>query len=176
MNMLHPMLEGPVAIVDVQYTETNAHAACVVAEHWGDDEPCERQELDVPNVGPYVSGEFWKRELSPVLCVLARVTHEFRVIVIDGYVILDAAGTFGLGGHVHRHFAGRYGVVGVAKMAYRGGEFATMVRRGESVRPLFVTSLGLAQALAADLVRGMHGPHRIPTLLRLADQLARGTT
>ena len=27
---------------------------------------------------------------------------------------------------------------------------------------------------AAELVRGMHGPHRLPTLLKRADQLARG--
>jgi len=27
---------------------------------------------------------------------------------------------------------------------------------------------------AAELVRGMHGPHRLPTLLKRADQLAHG--
>jgi deoxyribonuclease V len=27
---------------------------------------------------------------------------------------------------------------------------------------------------AAEFIRGMHGPHRLPTLLKRADQLARG--
>jgi deoxyribonuclease V len=38
---------------------------------------------------------------------------------------------------------------------------------------LFVTAAGIAPPRAADLVRSMHGPHRIPTLLKRTDQLAR---
>jgi deoxyribonuclease V len=34
--------------------------------------------------------------------------------------------------------------------------------------------VGIDPREAATLVAGMHGPHRIPTLLRRADQLARG--
>ena len=48
------------------------------------------------------------------------------------------------------------------------------VLRGDSSRPLFVTAAGMNPHGAAELVRGMHGPHRVPTLLKRADQLARG--
>jgi len=47
------------------------------------------------------------------------------------------------------------------------------VRRGESGSPLFVTAVGIDVALAAQEVRRMHGPYRVPTLLRAVDQLAR---
>jgi len=48
------------------------------------------------------------------------------------------------------------------------------VLRGDSSRPLFVTAAGMNADGAAELVRGMHGLHRLPTLLKRADQLARG--
>jgi deoxyribonuclease V len=40
--------------------------------------------------------------------------------------------------------------------------------------PLFVTAIGMDVADAAALVRGMHGAHRIPTLLGWVDRLAAG--
>jgi deoxyribonuclease V len=36
-----------------------------------------------------------------------------------------------------------------------------------------VTARGLSDRYAAQLVKEMHGPHRIPTMLRRVDQLAR---
>jgi deoxyribonuclease V len=47
-----------------------------------------------------------------------------------------------------------------------------VVRGG--ARPLHVTALGLDAADAAARVAAMHGPYRLPTLLKRADQLARG--
>ena len=64
--------------------------------------------------------------------------------------------------------------IGVAKTAYRGAAFAERVLRGTSQSPLFVTGVGIEASEAAALVAAMHGPHRIPTLLRRVDQLARG--
>jgi endonuclease V-like protein UPF0215 family len=37
-----------------------------------------------------------------------------------------------------------------------------------------VTSIGIKLSKAADSIRTMHGAHRIPTILRHTDQLARG--
>ena len=64
-------------------------------------------------------------------------------------------------------------VIGVAKSAFCGATHAIAVRRGISARPLCVTAAGIARADAADLVRHMTGPHRIPDALRRADTLAR---
>ena len=54
------------------------------------------------------------------------------------------------------------------------GIIALPVLRGESLRPLFVSAAGMDHARAAALVQGMHGAYRVPTLLKRADQLARG--
>ena len=61
-----------------------------------------------------------------------------------------------------------------AKNPYRGSGFATPVLRGGSKSPLFVTAAGMDVAEAARHVEGMHGKHRIPTLLGWVDRLAAG--
>jgi deoxyribonuclease V len=61
----------------------------------------------------------------------------------------------------------------VAKAAFAEGT-AMPVLRGQSRRPLFVGAAGMDPVTAAALVRSMHGPDRLPTLLRRVDQLARG--
>ena len=45
--------------------------------------------------------------------------------------------------------------------------------RGESATPLFITAAGIAAETAAAHVVAMHGPFRIPTLIKRADTLAR---
>lgn len=169
----------PIAIVDVGYGDREAAAgdalaACVVARGWADAEPIEARTVTVTDVRPYAPGRFFERELPCLLAVLARVHTTIAAVVIDGYAILDEHGTPGLGGHLHHHLGGRTPVVGVAKTAYRGSGFATPVLRGTSLRPLWVTALGLEVDHAARLVASMHGAHRIPTLLGLVDRLARG--
>lgn len=123
---------------------------------------------------PYRPGAFYERELPCLLAVLEAVTTPFRALVIDGYVELDERGSPGLGAHLHAYFGGEYPVIGVAKTAYRGSSFAARVVRGSGERPLFVTTRGVSRELASELVGRMHGPYRVPTLLRRVDQLARG--
>ena len=164
----------PLAIVDVQYSESGANAACVVGEHWAADTAIEQRQVCSPDVEPYVPGEFYRREMPPILGVLSAVTTPFEVIVVDSYVVLDEHGTPGLGARLYEHFEQRYAVIGVAKTAYRGSSFAVPVSRGTSRRLLYVTALGISQELAAERVSQMHGNYRVPTLIRLADQLARG--
>jgi deoxyribonuclease V len=102
------------------------------------------------------------------------VKHPFGAIVVDGYVDLDAHGAPGLGAHLYDALEGRVPVIGIAKTAYKGADFAAAVVRGESTRPVYVTSRGVPLPEAAERVRGMHGPHRIPTLVTRVDHLARG--
>ncbi len=179
----------PIAIVDVGYGEreplsgdrtshppasAEALAACVVARRWTDAEPIETRVVTVSDVRPYTPGRFYERELPCVLAVLEGVQAAIAAVVVDSYVTLDEHGTPGLGGHLHAALGGRTPVIGVAKTAYRGSGFATAVLRGTSVRPLWVTAMGVSVEHAARLVVGMHGDHRIPTLLGLVDRLARG--
>ena len=164
---------SPIAIVDAHYRGASAACACAVAGSWVTAEPCEERVAMIPAVRPYRPGAFFERELPCILEVLALVRTPFLAVVVDGYVDLDERGTPGLGAHVHTHFAGAVAVVGVAKTAYGRGAFAVPVVRGSSRRPLFVTARGIPVAHAAELVLGMHGAHRTPTLLARVDRLAR---
>jgi deoxyribonuclease V len=39
---------------------------------------------------------------------------------------------------------------------------------------LFITAAGVSLERAADYIKAMHGPFRLPTLLKRVDQLCRG--
>ncbi len=120
---------------------------------------------------PYRPGEFYRRELPPLRAVIPRA-RGLALIVVDGYVDLDAAGRPGLGAHVHAEFG--VPVIGVAKTPFRTATHAAQVFRGRSGRPLYVTAAGMPMADAARLVDEMAGSFRVPDALRLADRLARG--
>jgi len=124
----------------------------------------------VPAVLRYRPGELFLRELPPLRAVLAQVRN-LGLLVIDGYVDLDPGGRPGLGAHAHAAFS--VPVIGVAKTRFRTASHAAEVLRGSSARPLFVTAAGIPLAQAADLVRRMAGPFRLPDALRRVDVLAR---
>ena len=124
---------------------------------------------------PYAPGAFYERELPCLLAVLGKVGGSLDVVVIDGYVWLSGDGRPGLGAHLHKELGGETAVVGVAKSSFDGAAFAEAVLRGKSARPLFVTAAGIPAPTAADWIRAMHGPHRIPTLLKRVDRLCRRT-
>ena len=158
--------------VDVHYLdESTARAAMVAA--------CDSRFSLVTNSGTattsvdaqYRPGAFFRRELPPLLTVIP-APDELALIVVDGYVDLDAAGRPGLGAHVHAKLG--VPVIGVAKTPFRTATHARKVLRGRSSRPLYVTAAGLAIGDAASLVSEMAGRHRVPDAIRLADRLARG--
>jgi deoxyribonuclease V len=64
-------------------------------------------------------------------------------------------------------------VVGIAKNRFHGLTDATEVFRGGSERPLFVTAEGVDREEVSGRIARMHGDHRIPTLIKRADQLCR---
>jgi deoxyribonuclease V len=74
---------------------------------------------------------------------------------------------------LYQALAGKVAVIGVAKTQFAGAGAAVEVLRGRSTRPLFVTAVGMSAQRAAEHVRSMHGPDRIPTLLKHVDSLAR---
>lgn len=162
------------ACVDVQYHTTEAVAACVVFREWTDERADREFVVRVPSPAAYEPGRFYVRELPCLLAVLGPLRTSLDLVVIDGYVWLDADGQRGLGAHLHKALGGNVPVVGVAKTAFAGSGFALAVLRGASRRPIYVTAAGIEAEAAADHVRSMHGAHRIPTLLARVDRLARG--
>jgi deoxyribonuclease V len=165
-----------IACVDVAYHATGATAACVLFRDWGDASPERELVVPIEQVEPYEPGQFYRRELPCLRAVLATVDEPLRAIVVDGYVWLGVAREPGLGAHLFAALGERVPVIGVAKTRYRGADSAHEIRRGESQAPLFVTAAGLDPAEAARRIAEMHGPYRIPTMLRKVDQLCRGHT
>jgi len=161
------------ACLDVAYAGVTGCAACVLAVDWKDAQPARELTVPIHGVEPYVSGQFFKRELPALLRALEAAAVVPDCIVIDGYVWLNDDGRQGLGTHLWEHFGKSVPVVGVAKKAFAGNAAAVAVLRGVSRVPLFVTAAGMAAADAAEHVCGMHGAHRIPTLLKRVDTLCR---
>jgi deoxyribonuclease V len=157
--------------VDVYYPRAGgATAALVVADTPTFAPVVEEHVLGQSTAPPYRPGAFFERELPPVRAVL-RLAPGLDLLIIDGYVTLDPLGRPGLGRHVARELG--IPVIGVAKTAFRPATHAIEVYRGGSRRPLYVTADGLDAADAADLVRAMAGPHRLPDALKRVDTLSR---
>jgi deoxyribonuclease V len=156
-------------VTDVHYAGTAGCAAAVVADGWAAQFPRSTHAALVMPVADYEPGAFWKRELPCLRAVLDGLAPE--LVVVDGYVWLDDAGRRGLGAHLHDALG--VPVVGIAKTSFAGSSHAREVVRGASAKPLWVTAVGVPLDEAAAAVGRMHGPHRLPTLVQLADQLAR---
>jgi deoxyribonuclease V len=128
-----------------------------------------------PAADDYQPGQLYRRELPCLLAMLDLLPEWPDIVVIDGYVWLASDCKPGLGGRLFAAIGGTTPVVGVAKKPFRGAP-SLEVRRGRSRVPLFVSSAGIEPREAADRVTSMHGPFRLPTLLKRADFLSRGRT
>ncbi len=162
-----------IACIDVGYDEDSARAACVCIENWRDKESHSETVACIKNIEDYQPGNFYLRELPCVMVVLQRLTVSLSCIVIDGYVWLDSNNQPGLGARLYEALSGRVPVIGVAKSAFRGSEHAVPLCRGKSKRPLFITSVGIANAQAVINIASMHGANRIPAILARVDSLSR---
>lgn len=160
------------ACVDVDYRDEVTVAACVLFRDWADAaEAGHRVERGAP-AAPYEPGQFYRRELPHLLAVLGTVGEPLEAVIIDGYVWLGEERP-GLGAHLYEALGRGVPVIGVAKTAFHSHPNALPVVRGQSRRPLYVTAVGMDAQAAAEAVRRMHGPSRLPTLLQRVDRLCR---
>ena len=158
--------------LDVDYRLNTSMTACVGFHTWTDATAELEQVTALPvEAAAYEPGAFYRRELPCLLHALGQLTQAPTVVVVDGYVWLGP-GRLGLGAHLYQALNETVAVVGVAKGPFRGAA-AVEVLRGRSRRPLYVTAAGIDPQAAAMEVGSMHGPHRIPTLLKRVDRLAR---
>ena len=164
-----------IACVDVQYDDFHhtAKAALLQASRWTDLAPNWQSVVEVQEVAPYEPGRFFLRELPCLLKVLATSSNVLEVIVVDGYVWLDRDQRPGLGAKLFESLGEICPVIGVAKSRFYDAP-GTDVFRGNSRQPLIVSSVGIDESTAAESIKSMHGPFRVPTLLRIVNQLAQG--
>jgi deoxyribonuclease V len=166
----------PIVALDVHYDDTTstALAAAVAFQAWSDAAPLNTYTTQVENVAPYVPGRFFERELPCLRALLTEHQLTPAVLVVDGFVHLDADGKPGLGMHLYETLGGAIPVIGVAKTSFAGMSEDCGVLRGTSTRPLYVTAVGIPLEEAKTHVKAMHGKHRIPTLLTAVDHACRG--
>lgn len=159
--------------VDVAYSGNHAVAAGVMFDSWKDAAAQKDFVTRVDGVADYEPGSFYKRELPCILKLLAEHHLEPDCIVVDGYVFLDGVSKPGLGKLLYDSLNREVAVVGVAKKRFKEIDPKFEVHRGSSKRPLYVTAVGMDAEQAKENIRAMHGASRIPTLLKLADQISR---
>lgn len=157
--------------LDVDYRDDHAQTGWVLFQDWSDGFPLGQGTVRSEGVEPYEPGAFFRRELPALLKTLESLPVEVGGLVIDGFCWLGADRP-GLGAHLYETLRGKAWVVGVAKRPFQGHPGLPVVR-GNATQPLWVTACGMNPEQAARWVQSMHGPYRLPTLLKRADQLAR---
>ena len=162
------------AVLDAAYSDDVIAGACVLLDDYASSAPVlTRQKQMTCSAESYVPGEFYRRELPILSASLMELDALPEVVLIDGYVWLGRENQPGLGARLYEQFDRAFAVIGAAKSPFAGDDWSTRVLRGDSQRPLYITSAGMDAALAADVVRQMDGPHRVPAMCKLADRLAR---
>ena len=160
---------------DTYYLEDSAYTICICFEDWTSEHILHVYSETLNGVEEYVPGEFYKRELPCILSLISQIDlSDVKFIVVDGFVYLDDHKKKGLGGYLYEALNSTIPVIGVAKT-----DFASLVEnkspllRGESQKPLFITSIGIDLNEAGKYVKSMFGEFRFPKLLKDLDSLTK---
>ncbi|AUI87553.1 hypothetical protein BS333_14130 [Vibrio azureus] len=159
--------------IDAQYDEAarTGKIAGILFENAHSLKPVSVHITDVTNVQDYEFGSFYKRELPCIEKLIKAHRLTPSVVIVDGFV--DIASKPCLGAKVYDSFAGQFAVIGVAKSAHHQVEMSSCVTRGDSKKPIYVTSIGIEPDDARRFILDCSGKHRIPTMLKLADSFCR---
>ena len=158
--------------LDVSYYNNTAKVASIGFKNWDDSKASYENISYLKDIAPYKAGAFYKRELPPLLFALNSL-DDIETIIIDGYVWLEEPKRFGLGMYLYEELERKYPIIGVAKNRFKNTPKKCELFRGESKKPLFITSVGLDLEEAKRVIFNMHGKYRIPTLLKRVDSLTR---
>lgn len=159
--------------IDVQYQENCGYACGILFADWLSEKAQQQYYSVSENVGDYEPGSFYKRELPCVLDLLKQIEEPFDTIILDGYVYLDGHSRKGLGAHLIEHVDNNVKIIGVAKRSFVDLPQSHGVLRGDSSKALYVTTHNLDLAEAQQKIADMHGPFRLPTLLKDVDSYCR---
>ena len=160
--------------VDVDYREWGASIAGIAFENWLDEKETAIYKSVLHEIEDYIPGLFYRRELPCILRLLEQHKLSPDLIVIDGFVYLDGNSAPALGFYLYNALKTKIPVIGVAKKPFKGITQAYEVYRGKSNNPLYVTCAGVSLEEAKGNIRAMYGDHRVPFLLKKADQVCRG--
>jgi deoxyribonuclease V len=164
-------------VMDAQIEGDAARVGAVAFDDWAAIEGTKNLALRIEHVAKPVKGELDLRALPWLVQLLDANRLQPEVIVLDGFVHLDAQDTPGLGRRLQDALAGRSAVIGVSKSVFKGSDTPDQfcVFREDETPPLVVTCAGIDLGAAKARVRMMHGRKRVPTLLKLAARIAKGS-
>jgi deoxyribonuclease V len=159
----------------VHFDRVGAVAGALAFDAWDAPEATRTYTSRVPHMEKARPGELDLRALPCIVQLLREHALEPDVVLIDGFVDLDAKETPGLGRHLYHALGGRAAVIGVSKSSNPALPPQFEVFREEESPPLLVTSIGIDIGAAKAGLRAMHGRKRVPTLLKLVARVAKGT-
>lgn len=159
--------------IAVHLDGSQAQVAAAAFDAWDAPEPTKTYLSHIAQVEKPVRGEPDLRELTCVMQLLREHRLAPELILIEGFVHLDADETPGLGQHLFQALGGATPVIGVSKTSRPGLPAQFEVMREEEAKPLLVTSAGVDIGAAKARVRAMHGRKRVPTLMKLVARLAK---
>jgi len=162
-----------IACFDVQYVNDNASIAAVAFQTWKDAKPFKVFTKLKKGIAAYEPGKFYLRELPCIVEIFDEIDFPLSFIVIDGYVFLSDDKKPGLGHYLFEALDKKIPIIGVAKNSFKDLTINQEIYRGDSQKPLFITSVGIETETAAQYIRSMDGNYRIPTLLKLVDSICR---
>lgn len=160
---------------DTYYFDQKAKTICLEFAEWNEDKNFKVHSEIIDNVEEYIPGEFYKRELPCILSLLKQTDlSTIDVIVVDGFVYLNDENKYGLGGYLYDKLNKQIPIIGVAKTNFASIEKnKKALYRGDSKKPLYVTSIGIDLDEAYKKVESMAGEFRFPTLLKELDRLTK---
>ena len=160
---------------DTYYFQQKAKTVCLEFADWNESKIYKIYTETIDNIEDYVPGEFYKRELPCIISLLNQIDlKKVEAIIVDGFVYLDDEKKFGLGGYLYGKLNKEIPIIGVAKTNFSTIEkYKKPLFRGESKKPLFITSIGIELEDAVKKIENMEGEYRIPTLLKELDRLTK---
>ncbi|MDY0988065.1 endonuclease V [Flavobacterium sp. CFBP9031] len=160
---------------DTYYFDQKAKTICLEFAEWNEDKNFKIHSEIIDNVEEYIPGEFYKRELPCILSLLKQIDlSTIEVIVVDGFVYLNDENKYGLGGYLYEKLNKEIPIIGVAKTNFASIEKnKKALFRGDSKKPLYITSIGINLDEAYKKVESMAGEFRFPTLLKELDRLSK---
>jgi len=161
------------AAVDVNYTENYAKSACIIFNDSIDVQPIKEYTNVNSKIDAYIPGQFYKRELQPILNILKKVKENYELVIIDGCVWLSSKEKPGLGAYLYEALNRKIPVIGIAKNKFKGIKNFKEILRGKSKKPLYITTVDFSLNKAAVLVKSMYGTYRIPDLLTYVDRMSK---
>ena len=162
-------------VMDVHIEGDSARAAAVAFDDWAAAEGTRQFALAIAHVEKPARGELDLRALPWLIQLLEANRLQPEAIVLAGLVHLDAQDTPALGRRLHDALGGRCAVIGVSKSGFKDAPAQFEVHREEEAAPLIVTCAGIDLGAAKARVRTMHGRKRVPTLMKLAARIAKGS-